>query len=457
MLLAATRVCADERSGAETPERPELRSNRWQEDWSALADPASRTGPMDRLKYLPMFSDDDPGSFVSLGANGRERMESNDAPGFGLNGQADTYLLQRLQMHADVNFNARWRLFVQVEDVRSFGKADPSPTDRNPLDLRNAFIGYKAPLRAGTLMARLGRQDFAFEQQRFLSLRDGPNVRQSFDAALLRYERGDWEVSGFLSQPVQYHADESFDDLSNRHLRFDLLRAEHHGPGDRSLSFFYARYAADDAEYLDGIGQERRHVLDVRSNGAAGNWDWDVETMVQDGEVGTRDVQAWALAARGGYTLTHQAWSPRLGLQIDSASGDRRRGDGRIETFNPLFPNGSYSFSLAGYTGYVNLIQLKPSISVEPVAGVQATVSIGVLWRQSLADAVYLQPDIAVAATAGQPGRRTGTYAQLQAEWTLSRNVSLAAELVHYRVADVLRDAGGSDSNYAGVELGFAW
>lgn len=457
MLLVATRVCADERSGAETPERPELRSNRWQEDWSALADPASRTGPMDRLKYLPMFSDDDPGSFVSLGANGRERMESNDAPGFGLNGQADTYLLQRLQMHGDVNFNARWRLFVQVEDVRSFGKADPSPTDRNPLDLRNAFIGYKAPLRAGTLMARLGRQDFAFEQQRFLSLRDGPNVRQSFDAALLRYERGDWEVSGFLSQPVQYHADEPFDDLSNRHLRFDLLRAEHHGPGDRSLSFFYARYAADDADYLDGAGQERRHALDVRSSGAAGNWDWDVEAMAQDGDVGNADAQAWALAARGGYTLTNQSWLPRLGLQIDSASGDRRRGDGRIETFNPLFPNGSYSFSLAGYTGYVNLIQLKPSIRVEPVAGVQATASIGVLWRQSLADAVYLQPDIAVAATAGQPGRRTGTYAQLQAEWTLSRNVSLAAELVHYRVADVLRDAGGSDSNYAGVELSFAW
>jgi hypothetical protein len=462
MLLVAARVCAEEGSDPDTPQRPELRSNRWQEDWSALSDPALRTGPMDRLKYLRLFARDDPGRFVSLGANGRERMESNDAPGFGLNGQADTYLLQRLQMHADVNFNPRWRLFVQVEDVRSFGKADPSPTDRNPLDLRNAFIGYKVTLgegtlREGTLMARLGRQDFAFEQQRFLSLRDGPNVRQSFDAALLRFERGDWEVSGFLSQPVQYNADEPFDDLSSGRLRFDLLRAEHHGPGDRSLSFFYARYAADDADYLDGDGQERRHVLDLRSSGAAGNWDWNVEAMVQGGDVGTTDVQAWALAARGGYTLTRHAWLPRLGIQIDSASGDRRRGDGRIETFNPLFPNGSYSFSLAGYTGYVNLVQLKPSIGLEPAVGVQATAAIGLLWRQSIADAVYLQPDIPVAATAGQPGRRTGAYAQLQAEWTLSRNVSLAAEFVHYRIADVLRDAGGSDSNYAGVELNLAW
>lgn len=456
LLLVASRVHADEGLQPGTPQRPELHGNRWKEDWTALADPSLRTEPMDRLKHFPLFADDID-SFVSLGANGRERMESNDAPGFGLNGEGDAYLLQRLQMHVDVNFKARWRVFVQLEDVRSFGKTDPSPTDRNPLDLRNAFIGYKASLREGTLTARLGRQDFAFGQQRFLSGRDGPNVRQSFDAALLHYERGNWAVSGFLSQPVQYNADEPFDDISNHHLRFDLLRLEHLGSGDRSLSFFYARYAADDAEFVDGAGRERRHVLDVRFNGAAGNLDWNVEAMVQDGDVGAQDARAWALGARGGYTLTHQSWSPRLGIQIDSASGDRRRGDGRVETFNPLFPNGSYSFSLAGYTGYVNLIQLKPSISFEPAVGVQTTAALGMLWRQSIADAVYLQPDIPIAATAGQPGRRTGTYAQLVTEWTLNRHASLAAELVHYRVARVLREAGGNNSNYAGVELSFSW
>ncbi len=459
MLLVTARAHADDGTAAQTvhpPERPELRSNRWQEDWSALSDPALRTRPLDRLKYLPLIADD-PRSFVSLGANGRERLESNDAPGFGTRAMPDSYLLQRLQMHADVNFNAHWRLFVQVEDVRSIGKADPSPTDRNPLDLRNAFVAYKVALGGGTLMARLGRQDFAFEQQRFLSLRDGPNVRQSFDAALLRYERDDWEVSGFISQPVQYRADESFDDQSNRHLRFDLLRAEHHGLEDRSLSSFYARYAADGADYPDGSGRERRDVIDVRFAGSAASWDWDVEGMLQQGSVGDAEVQAWALAGRAGYTFTQQSWSPRLGIQADSASGDRRSGDGRIETFNPLFPNGSYSFSLAGYTGYVNLIQLKPSITIEPFVGLETTAAFGMLWRQRTSDAVYLQPNVPVAATAGQPKRRTGTYAQLKAEWTLSRNVSLAAELVHYAVAEVLRNAGGSDSNYAGFEVSFAW
>ena len=300
MVLTAN-VQATDRPVPETQsERPAIRSNRWQEDWSVLADPALRTQPLDSLKYLPLRRND-PASYLSLGLTWRERLETTDAPAFGTRGQTgrDTYLLQRAQVHADAHFNARWRFFAQIEDVRSFGKGNPSPTDRNPLDLRLAFLSYTTSLASGTLMARLGRQDFAFDQQRFLSLRDGPNVRQSFDAAWLHYERGSWEVSGFISQPVQYDSQEPFDDVSNRHLRFHLLRAERHGRGDHSLSFFYARYDTDDAQYLDASGREQRNVLDVRLAGSSASWDWDVEGMVQGGDVGSADVRAWALRARG--------------------------------------------------------------------------------------------------------------------------------------------------------------
>jgi hypothetical protein len=458
MLLTAN-VQATDRAVPETQsERPAIRSNRWQEDWSVLADQALRTQPLDSLKYLPLQRND-PASYLSLGLAWRERLETIDAPAFGTRGQTgrDTYLLQRVQVHADVHFNARWRFFAQIEDVRSFGKGDPSPTDRNPLDLRLAFLSYTTSLASGTLMARFGRQDFAFEQQRFLSLRDGPNVRQSFDAAWLHYERGSWEISGFLSQPVQYDSQEPFDDISNRHLRFHLLRAERHGRGDHSLSFFYARYDADDAQYLDASGREQRNVLDVRLAGSGKSWDWDVEGMVQGGDVGSADVRAWALGARAGFTLADHVWTPRLGIQVDAASGDKRAGDVRVETFNPLFPNGSYSFSLAGNTGYVNLIQVKPSLTLYPNEGLEVAASLGLLWRQTTADAVYLQPDIPVAGTAGLPDHKTGAYAQLRADWQLNPNLSSAMELVRYDVGDTLRRAGGRNSDYVGVELKFVW
>jgi hypothetical protein len=33
----------------------------------------------------------------------------------------------------------------------------------------------------------------------------------------------------------------------------------------------------------------------------------------------------------------------------------------------------------------------------------------------------------------------------------------MLVRLVHYAIAEALRNAGGSDSNYAGFELSFAW
>ncbi|HEV8695096.1 MAG TPA: alginate export family protein [Lysobacter sp.] len=458
LLIAVPQVqAADISSPQEAATRPAIKTNRWQEDWSALAEPSLRTHPLDTIKYLPLRRND-ARSYLSLGLNWRARLETNDAPAFGTSGSAeDTYLLQRLQVHADLHFNSRWRLFTQIEDVRSVGKQAPSMTDRNPLDLRLAFVSYTAALNGGVLMARVGRQDFAFDQQRFLSLRDGPNVRQSFDAVWLHYERGSWEVSGFLSQPVQYASRESFDDVSNQHLRFHLLRIERHGPGDRSLSAYYARSDADDASYGDETGQERRDSLAMRVAGSAAQWDWDAEGMIQGGDVGNADVHAWAVGTRVGYTFADTTWRPRLGLQMDAASGDSRRDDGRLETFNPLFSNGTYNFSLAGYTGYVNLIHLKPSLTVKPSHDLKVSAALGLLWRQTTADAVYVQPDVAIAGTAGQGRRRTGTYAQLRTDWVLRPNLGAAIELVHYGVEQALRSAGAHDSNYAGAELKFAW
>ncbi len=42
-----------------------------------------------------------------------------------------------------------------------------------------------------------------FDFQRFVSDRDGPNVRQSFDAAWGDYENGPWKFITFYSHPVQ--------------------------------------------------------------------------------------------------------------------------------------------------------------------------------------------------------------------------------------------------------------
>ncbi|WP_267221530.1 alginate export family protein [Dyella silvae] len=435
--------------------RPVLRSNRWQEDWSVLANPALRTQWGDALKYIAL-SATDPGTYLSLGVNLRERTEMLDAANFGIgHNPNDTYLLQRFQIHGDLRFATYWQAFVQIEDARTVGKQVIGGADRNPWDLRLAFLAYVRTFDSGTFKARAGRQDFAFDLQRFVSLRDGPNVRQSFDAIWVDWETGKWRFIAFVSQPVQYSNLHPFDDTSNRHFRFDTLRVERLVWGKNELSAYYSRYIRDNARYLDATGDEHRDVYDVRFAGNHAGVDWDLEGMLQRGHVGTKDIDAWGSGARAGYTWD-KPWFPRLGLQIDAASGDNHPGDNKLGTFNPLFPNGYY-FTLAGFTGYTNLIHIKPSLTIKPVAKLTLMGAVGFQWRQTTADAIYVQPNIPLPATAGRGGSWTGVYGQVRADYTFNANFTGAVEAVHYDVGRAIRMAGGRDGDYIGVEGKFMW
>jgi len=452
---AAAAAAADDDAPA-CPARPALNFNRWNENWSVLANPCVPAQPFDSLKYMPLS--DDGLTYLSLGANLRERMEHNDAPAFGIGagGRPDTYVIQRTEVHADLRLGRELQVFTQIEDARPFHKDAVSPVDKDQMDVEQAFVAYARQLDDGWFKARVGRQEMAFDLQRFIAVRDGPNVRQSFDAVWADWESGPWRWIAYLTQPVQSRDVSSFDDYSSRHQLFNGLRVERHDVGPGDLSAYYSRYDRDGARFLDAQGNEGRNVYDVRYAGKVGRFDWDVETMAQTGRVGAQTIRAWALGTVAGYTFAQSAWKLRAGLQFDAASGDHHPGDGRIGTFNPLFPNGYY-FTLAGDTGYNNLIHLKPTLTIKPAAGLTLMGALGLQWRETTADAVYAQGSAAVAGTAGKGDRWTGVYAQLRADWAINRNLSASLEAVHFQVGDTLRQAGGANADYIGAELKFGW
>jgi hypothetical protein len=435
--------------------RPTVMFNRWQENWSALANPCVPKRPFDSLKYIPLFGN--PDAYISLGMVLRERLEMNDAPLFGLgSGRDDTYVLQRLEVHADVHLGSHVQIFTQFEDARPFGKDNVTTVDKNPLDLRQAFVAITEPLGPGEFKFRVGRQEMAFDLQRFVSVRDGPNVRQAFDAIWADYETGPWRWIAYATQPVQYRDQSDFDDVSNRDLTFSGVRVERKSVGPGDLSAYYSRYNRSNAKFLDATGNEHRDVFDTRYAGNVNHIDWDVEAMYQSGHVGNKTIGAWAVGSLAGYTLASAPWTPRLGLQVDAASGDTHPGDGRIGTFNPLFPNGYY-FALAGYTGYTNVIHIKPSLIVKPNSKLSLLAGVGLQWRETTADAVYGQGSSVVPGTAGTGSRWTGFYTQLRADYAINANLAAALEAVHFQVGPSLRDVGAKNADYVGAELKFSW
>jgi hypothetical protein len=459
VLLWSGSTAADEaeQPAAEIPARPSMLFNRWQEDWSVLADPRVPREPLDDLKYIPL-SAEDPESYLSFGANLRERFEANNAAAFGTgpNHNAD-YDISRFEAFANLRLGPQFQFFTELQSDYALAKQGLTPVDQDrPVDLEQAFVALIEPVDSGLLKLRVGRQQFAVDLQRFISFRDGPNVRLSFDAAWLDYERGPWSYIAFYSRPVQERDLRAFDDYSNNQFTFDGFRVERKVSASAAVSAYYARYAQDGAQYLVVSGNERRDILDVHFSGTKQSVDWDVEAMSQTGRIGGETIEAWGFGSLAGYSLTDIPWKPRFGVQLDAASGDKNSHDHELNTFNPLFPNGYY-VTLAGYTGYVNFIHLKPSVTVHPTKDLQLITAIGMQWRETTGDAVYVQPNIPVAGTAGHPGRYTGTYGQGRIEYAATPHIGLALEVVHFQLGSAIHAVGGHDGNYAGAQFTFGW
>ena len=87
------------------------------------------------------------------------------------------------------------------------------------------------------------------------------------------------------------------------------------------------------------------------------------------------------------------------------------------------------------------------------MADLSVMAAMGLQWRATTADAIYVQPNVAVAGTAGQGSPWSGVYAQLRADYRFDAHLTGAVEAVHYKVGDTILRAGGHDSNYLGIEL----
>ena len=331
------------------------------------------------------------------------------------------------------------------------------PVDKNPLDLRQAFVAIVEPLGPWHVKFRLGRQEMAFDLQRFISVRDGPNVRQAFDAIWADYETGPWRWIAYATQPVQYRDNSDFDDVSNRHLTFSGVRVERKAVGPGDLSAYYSRYNRSNAHFLDATGDEHRDVFDARYSGTVNHVDWDVETMYQSGHVGTKTIGAWAVGSLAGYTFASTAVD--TARRSAGGCGFGRHPSGR-------WPRRHLQSALSErlLLRARGLHRLYEPDSREAVADQSSRRASSRCSRALACNGARPPPTPSISkarrscrARRDTASRWTGFYTQLRADWAVTANLAAALEAVHFQVGPSLRELGARNADYVGAELKFGW
>jgi hypothetical protein len=436
---------------------PAYRSSRQDEDYRYLTDPGRRSAAVDDLKFIPLTQDR--AWFVSLGGEARWRFEFVENANFGAGPQdGDGYLMQRYMLHMDVQAAQGFRLFGQFKSGLIDGRAGGArPVDRDDFDLHQAFIDWRHswdPRR--TITVRAGRQELAFGSSRLVSVRESPNVRQSFDGLRATAQWEAWRIDAFATRPATTRPG-VFDDHPDPGAKFWGIYAVRALPWLKgaSVDAYYLGLDRGNARFDQGTAHETRHSIGARLWGRRAALDWNFEFVGQFGTFGAGEIRAWTAASDTGWNLTSWPGKPRIAIRLNTASGDNDPTDPDLGTFNALFPRGAYFNELA-LIGPANFADVHPYLEVRPARNLRVTLEWNRFWRASGRDGLYnvaLAP-LRTGRIAG--GRLVGDIVTAFAVWDFQRHWSLRADYARFLAGEFIEQTGASkDIDYVSVWLTF--
>lgn len=419
---------------------------RFDDDYDCFRVPENREHLPGDIKFIPLTEDER--FFLSLGGEIRQRYEYTHNPLFGADPQDEAGVwLQRYTLHGDLRLGPHVRVFGQLSSALETGRAGgPSPVDENDLTLQNAFVDLNVPLGPDAdLTLRGGRQELQFGSGRLVDVREGPNVRRTFDAARAIFEVPGWQVELLAARP-RLPRPGVFDDEANDNLALWGVYAA--GGKDwmplGAIDLYYLGFEDDAGAFAQGSARERRHSIGARLYGAERGWDWNWEAIYQFGSFGDGDISAWTIASETGFTFEDRPWRPRIALSANIASGDGDPADPDLGTFNPLFPRGNY-FSEAAVLGPRNFFNIHPFVTVRPTDAWSLTADMNFFWRLDTDDGVYAPAGQLIRGPSGSDERFVGSAVSLTSEYALAQNLAVTAIYTHFFAGDFIRATGPAE------------
>ena len=333
------------------------------------------------FKYIPLSKN----TTLSFGGSWRFQFETFLNEQFQNNPDQDNlWYLNRVMLHAHLKIEDRFQLFAELNSSFIGDKNNQIPVDKDELAVNQLFIKYKFD---DHWSIGIGRENLILGSNRLVDLREGPNVRRSFDLTQVNYRSNNFSAKAFFAIPVKpnpYVFDNDFLEFDETftaiYTRVSFNKTNHLDT--------YVFYQKDDNVNYDNVqGNERRTSLGFRYFGNYKTLKFNNEAVYQFGNIENQSIRAWTLSIQleNRTKLGNQFYN--IGVKSEIISGDKNQNDSVLNTFDALYPSGAYFGRVARF-GPSNLIDVHPYFNTQ-FKKLFIEFDYDVFWRHSVNDGVY--------------------------------------------------------------------
>ncbi|NBW04192.1 MAG: hypothetical protein EBR87_10890, partial [Cytophagia bacterium] len=306
---------------------------RFDDDFTYLKADSLKTTWKEKIKNVSL------GSHVqlSLGGEWREQYQSYEHLNFGevpadFITASPHQIMHRIMFHANVTYKKSFRIFAQLNNTARFLNPNPfiSQLDENLLSIHQLFLDAHIK---GNWLLRLGKQEYAWGQERFVATKEGPNTRQPFYGATLKYISQRSKLDVFTSNPIKMNPG-VFDDVRSSEIFSGIYYMHTPSKSRFNIDLYYFNLESSLREYMFKKGKEIRHTFGARVFSSLGPWNYDVELAKQSGSFDQLSISSFM-----GVWDFNVSPIPHfyLGFSGNYVSGDNSNTDNELNTFNTLY------------------------------------------------------------------------------------------------------------------------
>jgi hypothetical protein len=369
-------------------------------------------------------------SWMHFSGEYRIRPEEHTAYSF-TPGKNDGFVLSRLRLNVEFTPTTWFDAFVQAQDSEAGGITPGHITTsiKDVFDLRQAYVQFQNG-ENGWIRFRVGRQELRYGQERLVGVSDWTNAPRVFDAFRLvlgttKNHVDLFSASVVVNNPVAFDNHTGGMNFHGMYGSFSSLVPKAHV---EPYVFWKALPLVKSEEGT--FGNENLWTYGFRWTGELPlNFDYTVEASKQGGNLSNDTIAAWAGYANLGYSIPNIRLKPRFLIQYDYASGDNKLKDGKVGTFDQLYPSNHDVFGLVDLFGWRNIIQQRAGVEVKPANHLSVLADFRDLYLANGNDSLYSSTGAVLVKTpaTGARHRDVGLEPDLSAKYDIQKNVTVGA------------------------------